>query len=204
MKQLIYIHGWDCFRSEDEFYDALKGWTYEPFLEKKKWTARLKEIVKGEYECFMPDMPNKHDAKYKLWKVRFEKIFPYLNQEDLVIVWWSLWWMFLIKYLWENWFPKKIQQLHLVSSVFDGTGMFDGEKYLWNFAFDPRILSNIQNQVEEIFIYHSLDDDSVPYAHAEKIKSFLPNAKLLSFKERGHFWQSEFPELVENIGIYKK
>jgi len=44
-----------------------------------------------------------------------------------------------------------------------------------------------------------MDDDSVPYTHAEKIKSYLPKAKLITFKNNGHFWQAEFPELLENI-----
>lgn len=41
--------------------------------------------------------------------------------------------MFLIKYLGENIFPlpggKKIKQLHLISPVFDESGMDDDEKY---------------------------------------------------------------------------
>ena len=199
MKQLIYIHWWDVFLTEDSFRKALENWTYEPFIERKKWTARLKEQLKNDYECFMPDMPNKHDAKYGLWKIWFEKIFPYLNDEELVVIWRSLWWMFLIKYLWENTFPKKIKQLHLISSVFDESDMSEEEKYSWNFAYDPEIILNIQHQVEEIFLYHSTDDDVVPYSHTEKIKAYLPEAKLISFKDRGHFWQPEFPELLENI-----
>jgi pimeloyl-ACP methyl ester carboxylesterase len=52
---------------------------------------------------------------------------------------------------------------------------------------------------EEIFIYHSTDDTTVPYSHSEKIKSYLPKAKLITFTNRGHIRQQEFPELLENI-----
>ena len=107
--------------------------------------------------------------------------------------------MFLIKYLWENTFPKKIKQLHLIATVFDESGMSDEEKYAWDFAYEPKIIPNLQNQVEEIFLYHSTDDDMVPYAHAEKILSYLPKAKLITFTDRGHFHIPEFPELLENI-----
>lgn len=145
-------------------------------------------------------MPNKNMASYKAWKIWFEKIFPYLNDEDLVLVWHSLWAMFLIKYLWENTFPKKIKQLHLVSSVFDESDMDDDEKYSWDFAYDPQIIHHIENQVEEIFLYHSTDDDIVPYAHTQKIKAYLPKAKVITLTDRGHFFgQLEFPELLENI-----
>ena len=35
-------------------------------------------------------MPNKYNASYKARKIWFEKIFPYLNDEDLVLVGHSL------------------------------------------------------------------------------------------------------------------
>jgi predicted alpha/beta hydrolase family esterase len=52
---------------------------------------------------------------------------------------------------------------------------------------------------EKIFIYHSTDDHVVPYSHALAIKSYLPEAKLMTFSDRDHMWQAEFPELLENI-----
>jgi len=48
-------------------------------------------------------------------------------------------------------------------------------------------------------LYHSTDDDVVPYVHAEKIKSYLPKAKLITLTDRGHINQPEFPEILENI-----
>ena len=108
--------------------------------------------------------------------------------------------MFLIKYLWENTFPKKIKQLHLISSVFDESDMSEEEKYAWDFAYDPAIIPHIQPQVEQIFLYHSTDDDIVPYSHTEKIKAYLPKAKLITLTDRGHlFGETKFPELLQNI-----
>jgi hypothetical protein len=139
-------------------------------------------------------------ASYKAWKIWFEKIFPYLNDEELVLVWHSLWAMFLIKYLWENTFPKKIKQLHLISSVFDESDMDDDQKYSWDFAYDPKVIPYLENQVEEIFLYHSTDDGIVPYTHTEKIKAYLPKAKVITLTDRGHFiGQLQFPELLKNI-----
>ena len=199
MKQLIYIHGWMCHPDNDAFCKALETRDYDPFEEKKRWANRLAEQIQPEYQAIIPAMPNKQMATYKARKIRFEKIFPYLNDEDLVIVGHSLWWMFLIKYLWENTFPKKIKQLHLVSSVFDESDMSDEEKYAWDFAYNPKIIPHLEDQAEEIFLYHSTDDDIVPYSHVEKIKAYLPKAKLITLSDRGHINQPEFPELLENI-----
>ncbi len=198
MKQLIYIHGWMCFPDNKAFCKALETRDYDPF-EKKGDRKDWFESIKGTYQIIRPEMPNKNMASYKARKIRFEKIFPYLNDENLVMVGHSLWAMFLIKYLWENTFPKKVKQLHLMSTVFDESDMTEEEKYSWDFAYDPSIIPNLEYQVDEIFLYHSTDDDLVPYAHAEKIKAYLPKAKLITFHDRGHLLQSEIPEVLENI-----
>lgn len=199
MKQLIFIHWWACFSDNDAFCKALETRDYNPFEEKKKRKDWLKEELKSDYQIIKPDMPNKQMASYKAWKIWFEKIFPYFNDEDLVLIGHSLWWMFLIKYLWENTFPKKIKQLHLISSVFDESDMSDEEKYAWDFAYDPKIISNLEDKADTIFLYHSTDDEVVPYSHVEKIKTYLPKAKLITFTDRWHINQPEFPELLENI-----
>ena len=199
MKQLIFIHWWMCYPDNDSFCKAIETRDYDPFEEKKRWINRVADQLWSNYQLIAPEMPNKNMATYKAWKIRFEKIFPYLNDEDLVVIGHSLWAMFLIKYLWENIFPKKIKQLHLISAVFDESDMSEEEKYSWDFVYDSSIIPNIQRQVDQIFLYHSTDDDIVPYSHTEKIKAYLPEAKLISFKDRGHFWQPEFPELLENI-----
>lgn len=105
----------------------------------------------------------------------------------------------MLKYLSENDFPKHIDQLHLVAAVVDETDMPDEEKYLGDFLFDVEKMKNIQDQVGKVFVYHSTDDPVVPYSHAERLLSYLPAEKLISFTDRGHFSQSEFPELLENI-----
>ena len=199
MKQLIYIGGWDRFSDIDSFCKAFEKRTYDPFKETKKRSDWLKEQLIWEYQMIKPDMPNKDMASYRAWKIWFEKIFPYLNDEDLVLVGHSLWWNFLMKYLWENNFPKKIKQLHLVAAVVDGSDRPADKQYLWDFAFDVTNIAKLEKLVENIFIYHSTDDPVVPYSHAEKIKSYLPKAKLVTFTDRGHFSQTEFPELLENI-----
>lgn len=200
MKQIIYIHWWNVFPDEDTLIKVLKSWTYDPQREKRKKRGnRIAESLKSEYEFFRPPMPNELNASYKVWKLRFEKVQSIINNEDLILIWHSLGWMFLIKYIWENWFPKKIKQLHLVSAVFDESDMDDDEKYSWDFSYSPDIIPNLQKYCDQIFIYHSTDDDIVPYSHGQKIKSYLPNAEFITLHDRWHFNQETFPEILENI-----
>lgn len=199
MKQIIIIRGWSVFPDNNEFCAMLSWWEYNPFEERKRRRDRLAMKVNETFQVIKPDMPNPDNASYKARKIRFEKIFPYLNDEDLVLVGHSLGWIFLLKYIAENTFPKKIKQLHLIWSCIDETDMPEEEKYLWDFLFDVDAIPSIQNKVDKIFIYHSTDDPIVPYSHAERLISYLPTAKRIIFTDRGHFKQPEFPELLENI-----
>jgi len=199
MKQLIILHGWSCFENNDTFCEAIKTWNYNPFEEKKRWRPWLAEKLKNEYEVAKLEMPNKDMASYKAWKIWFEKIFIYLNDEDLILVGHSLWVFFLCKYLSENWFPKKIKQLHLVSGLIDDQDLPPEEKYIWDFEFDITKLPEIQNYADTIFLYHSTDDTCVPYQQTVRIQELLPEAKLTTFSDRWHINQPEFPELLENI-----
>lgn len=79
-----------CHPDNDAFCKALETRDYDPFEEKKRWANRLAEQIQPEYQAIIPAMPNKQMATYKARKIRFEKIFPYLNDEDLVIVGHSL------------------------------------------------------------------------------------------------------------------
>jgi len=87
-----------------------------------------------------------------------------------------------------------------LAGVFDEQDLPKGEDYLGDFAFDPMQLKNLEPQVDKIFLYHSHDDDVVPFINGEKFNHYLPNATFNIFEDRGHFFsQVEFPELLENI-----
>lgn len=199
MRQLIYVGWGEVFHTEDEYAEALKAWRYTPFQEDKKRSSWILENLKDAYEIERPAMPNRSNARYRFWKIRFEKILPFLNDEDLVLIWYSLWGIFLVKYLSENIFPKKISQLHLVAPVFADVILPSGDHFLADFLFDSARLKNLESQVDNIYLYRSKDDPLVPFSYIQKYHEYLPQAELFVFEDRGHFWQPEFKELLDNI-----
>ena len=87
------------------------------------------------------------------------------------------------KYLSENTFPKKIDQLHMVAAPFEREWW--GSESLASFGInDFENLKTIANKAEKIFLYHSKDDFVVPYVHAEKYLEYLPSAQLQTFEDR--------------------
>ena len=140
-------------------------------------------------------MPDKHNADYTAWKIWFEKLIPYLNSDSINLIGYSLGGSFLVKYLATTDVACKIKQLHLVAPAVteaDCPG-------LGGFASNPTDWPKLAKVAKEIHIYHSTDDEIVPFAQSEQLAKALPTATLHSFTDRGHFFQPEFPELLNTL-----
>ncbi len=197
--QAIFISGGEVFDNKEDFYTYLKRVEYNPYQKRRTRKDRLERSLSWRFDSFIPKIPNKQRADYKARKIRFEKFFPYINPSQntkIILAGHSLWWIFLTKYLSENKFPKHIDQLHLIAPVFDNEWLTDP---LWNFEFNPDNLQNIRKQSKKIFFYHSEDDPAVPITHTEKYLQYLPEAKFYKFKDRWHFNQPAFMEILQNI-----
>jgi len=195
--QLIFIRGGEAFDTEEQFWEYLKNKTYNPFEKHKSWRDWVGWALSEDFEIMEPTMPNKQRAQYMAWSIWFEKLFPHLNDQKLVMIGHSLGGLFLAKYLSEHTFPKHIHQLHLVAPVFDGTNL-QGEG-VGDFVLDASKLAHAEEQCSHIFLYQSEDDVVCPAYHGRQYKNHLPKARYEEFHNRGHFAQAAFPELLKNI-----
>lgn len=191
-KQVIVIGGGEAWDTYEEYIEYLKNYdfTKEKFEKttSERWKDNLQKDLGNDFQVVKPIMPSARNAKYNEWVIWFEKLFPYLN-DDLVLIGHSLGANFLAKYLAENNMPMSTKQLHLVAGCYGAGGGFDL----------PRSLKNIEEQCEDVFIYHSTDDFVVEFAEGLQYKKMLSNATFVQFEDRNHFLQGEFPEIVENI-----
>lgn len=195
-QQIVAIHGGDTFADADyeKYLDFLRGieLDYEKLTaDKSDWKRGLRKILGENYEILLPSMPNKFNARYDEWKLWFEKLFPFLR-DDLILIGHSMGGAFLAKYLTENNFPKKIKALFLVAAVYDKDT--DGNP-LWTFTL-PK---SLKAPTDKVFVYHSSDDPVVPIGDMDLYKKQFPNAVTRVFQDRGHFNQEEFPEIVADI-----
>ena len=194
-KQVIFIHGGSTFKSYREYLSHLKSIEIDlDRYRKTKWSDSLNIGLGNKFDVLLPKMPNPSNAKYNEWKIIFNKISKLL-EKNVILIGHSLGAIFLIKYLSENKFPKKILATLLISPPYDDDGM---EESLGDFIL-PKSLNKLNNQGGKIFIYQSKDDPVVPYSHLEKYKKALPNAIIREFKNREHFNQPKFPELIKDI-----
>jgi len=195
-RQVICIHGGETFDSYKEYFSFLKKYKLnKDNLIKKRWANFLEENLGKNFEVLLPKMPNPLNAKYSEWKIWFKKLFPFLYKETILIGG-SLGGIFLVKYLSENKFPKKIKGLFLVAPPFDDK---NHNYSLADFNFKIKNLKNLEKQCKQINIYHSKDDPIVPFTDFKKYKKYLLRANFYEFKNRKHFGQEKFPEIIKSI-----
>lgn len=194
-KQIITIHGGDTFKTYEDYIQDLKDFEINfDDLRNKKWRNNLTERLGEEYEVLSLQMPNKFNAKYIEWKIWFDKYVPFFDK-DIILIGHSLGGIFLAKYLAENEINKNIVATLLVAPPFDDK---DSDYSLVDFIL-PADMCKLEKQGGKIIFYHSKDDPIVPFVDVEKYKKVVSGSEIRIFEDRGHFFQSEFPEIVEDI-----
>lgn len=196
-QQIVIIQGGTSFDNYDDYISYLKNKreiSLDRIKIRKTWKNTMDIKLGKDFEVFLPEMPNKTDARYFEWKIWFERVLALLG-DDLIFIGHSLGGIFLAKYLSENIIDKKIKAVMLVSAPFDDT---NNTESLVDFEISYSLL-NLSKQCKNIYLIQSKDDLLVPFEQVEKYKKELPNAKIMAFEDRGHFSQETFPEIVELI-----
>ncbi|MCK5107506.1 MAG: alpha/beta hydrolase [Nanoarchaeota archaeon] len=196
MKQILLIHGGMTFKNQKDYINYLRN--KEISIEPKiKWQkSYLTKKLGKEFQIIRPQMPLKDNARYEDWKIYFERYFPFLKN-NIILIGNSLGAIFLAKYLSENKFPKKILSTYLICPPYDNT--LPEEDLVSGFNLKSN-LQLLEKNTKNLYLMFSEDDDVVPVSHAEKYKNKLPNAKMIIYKSKnGHFKIPEFPEIIKLI-----
>ena len=104
--QIFLIHGGMTFKNDKDYLHYLKTKKVS-ILPRKIWGLDYLDNELGKKcQIIRPRMPLSENAKYRDWKIFFERHFPYLRN-NIILIGNSLGGIFLAKYLSENKFPKK-------------------------------------------------------------------------------------------------
>ena len=194
--QVLLVHGGMTFKNEKDYLYYLK--TKKVSAKKKIYWAGdyLEKSLGNRFEIIAPRMPLQDYAKYRDWKIFFERYLS-LIKNKYILIGSSLGGVFLAKYLSENKLRRKALSVYLVCPPFDNT--LPDEDLVGGFTLGNNLLL-IEKNCKSLHLLFSKDDDVVPAAHADKYKQKLKNAHIVIYKSKsGHFNIAKFPEIVKMI-----
>jgi uncharacterized protein len=169
----------------------IQGAGEDAYEEDEKLAASLRDALGDAYDVRYPNMPV--SLEYESWKEQIASELAALDG-DVILVGHSLGASVLLKYLSEEKVEKPVSGLFLVASPYWGAEDWEVSEYALQEGFASRLPSELP-----VFLYHSRDDDVVPFAHLALYTEKLGQATVREFDGRGHQFNDDLSEVALNI-----
>jgi predicted alpha/beta hydrolase family esterase len=166
-----------------------------------KLVASLRNALGVAYEVLYPQMPNESDPDYGPWKGQIKKELAALKGE-VILIGHSLGSSFLLKYLAEEKLEKSIAGIFLMATPYWGGDGWQYEGYE-RVALPEDFASKLPGGAP-IFLYHSRDDEIVPFAHLALYAEKLPQATIREVDGGGHQFSNDLSEVASDIANLQK
>lgn len=156
----------------------------------------LQKALAAQYRVSYPRFSGLEHVVYDTWQQEMATELAASGHPDIVVAH-SLGGAAVLKYLSQGRRDWTLSGLFLIATPYKCK---DGDWGTDDFALDLDFASNLP-RIGAVFLYHSADDEWVPFAHLAQWAGKLPGSTIRQFRDRGHsFAGAEFPELVEDIG----
>jgi hypothetical protein len=160
-----------------------------------KLVASLRRGLAASYEIHYPKMPDEDAPDYEKWKPVIAKELAALKGAAIVIGH-SLGASLLLKFLVEEEPRHEIAGIFLIASPYWGGEGWRYEGYE-RVALPEDFASRLPREAP-VFMYHSRNDEIVPFAHVALYAKKLPHAQTRSL-ERGHQLENDLSEVVADV-----
>lgn len=161
--------------------------------EDKILAENLRDVLGTAFDVRYPKMPDEASPDSGAWKVTIARELGALDGE-VVLVGHSVGAFVLLKYLSEEAVEKPIAGLFLIAAPFVGTEGWQVEEDAPPEDFASKLPEGLP-----VFLYHSRDDEWVPYAHLALYAEKLPQATIHEFDGRGHQFDGDLSEVARDI-----
>ena len=175
VKQVLFIHGGGEGAYEEDM----------------KLVASLQEALRTGYEVRCPKMPNVDSPE--VWTDRVAKELDTLDHEVL-LVGHSVGGSILLKYLSEKKIEKSVTGVFLIAPPYFGSKGWDVDEDVLQKDFASKLPKE-----SSIFLYHSRDDEVVPFEHLALYAEELPQANIREFDDRGHQFDNNLFDVARDI-----
>jgi predicted alpha/beta hydrolase family esterase len=177
IKQVLFVHG------------GGEG----AYGEDKKLAENLRDELGVAFDVRYPKMPDEASPDSEAWKDKIARELAALDGE-VVLVGHSVGAFVLLKYLTEEAVEKPVAGLFLIAAPFVGTAGWQVEEDALPEDFASELPEGLP-----VFLYHSRDDEWVPFAHLALYAEKLPQATIHEFDGRGHQFDGDLSEVACDI-----
>jgi predicted alpha/beta hydrolase family esterase len=176
-KQVLFIHG------------AGEG----AYAEDEKLAVSLQAALGTEYHVLYPKLPNEEDPEDEAWIAQISKELASVDN-NVILVGHSAGGAVLLKYLLKEYVDQPIAGVFLISIPFWGPEDEEDDIYTLREGFASQLPKGVP-----IFLYHSRDDEWVPFAHLAMYAERIPQATIHEFDGRGHQFNNDLSEVAGDI-----
>ena len=162
------------------------------YAEDQKLADSLQRALGDDYKVHYPPMPNADNPSYAAWKETMQQTVTQFSGES-IYVGHSFGASLVLKALAEGALASP-KGLFLLAAPYWGGQDWDVSDYELSEHFADALPSELP-----IFLYHSRDDQWVPFAHLARYAEKLPQATVREFADRGHQFHNDLSEVAQDI-----
>lgn len=153
----------------------------------------LKKSLDKNYVLHHSLMPDPENPRYMEWKMSLQATLP-VGGNKVAIIGHSLGGSVIVKYLSEGLCQVPVAGLFLIAAPYWGMRGWTMDE----FKFKKDFVSKLPG-MDRVFVYHSRDDQWVPFSHGEAYAKKLPGAVMRKLTGDDHEFGNGLEVLVEDI-----
>jgi len=153
----------------------------------------LREALRSDFGVEYPEMPDADAPEFGTWSARISRELSALG-DGVILVGHSLGGSLLLKHLSEERVEEPIAGLFLIATPYWGAVDWKVAEFELRENFPATLPEDLP-----IFLYHSRDDEVVPFAHLALYAGRLPQASVREFDGRGHQLGDDLTEVAGDI-----
>lgn len=158
-----------------------------------KLVAYLHEALGVAYHVRCPAMPEPENPRYENWKETIHRELGVPGSE-VILIGHSLGASVVLKYLSEESSRRSITGLFLIAAPYWGKKGWEIDEFVLREDFVPKL-----PLIPKIFLYHSRDDEWVPFGHLARYAKKFPQATVRKIDGSEHEFGNGLPEMVNDI-----
>jgi len=162
-----------------------------------EWDNELFDSLRRElgdgYEVRYPRMPDEDDPSYTGWSAAIRREMTTLD-DGAVVVGHSVGGKILINALAERPPERKLRAIVLIASPFVGRGGWPGDEFELPHNPGARLPQGVP-----VHVFHGLQDETAPPAHADLYARVIPQAQLHRLPGRDHQLDNDLSDVAKAI-----